>query len=104
HEDLRAPAEEILQRSASLVGVEAVLLVDLDPRQLLPPLRQLVALARVLLLRLQQLEPLGEPLFPRPGLVHCHRSASFVRHSLSAELRALGVTSVAGFRAATEAA
>jgi hypothetical protein len=61
--ELRASPEEVRQRRAPRVGVEAILLVDPDPRQLLPPPRQLVALPRVRLLRFQQLEPRREPLF-----------------------------------------
>src|SRR5207248_10306544 len=72
-EELRAPSEQIRQRGAPLVGLEAILLVDPDPWQLLPPPRQLVALPRQLLLRLEQLEPRCEPLCTRPGLVLRHR-------------------------------
>src|SRR5262245_61093287 len=68
-EELRPPAEEVSQRGASLVGLESVLLIDPHPRQGLPPPRQLVAAPRVLFLRLEQLEPLCEPVFTRPGLV-----------------------------------
>src|SRR5437667_1231870 len=72
-EELRAPSEEVCQRGAPLVGLESILLVDPNPRQLLPPLRQLVAAPRELLLRLEQLEPRGEPLVTCPGHVlrHC---------------------------------
>jgi hypothetical protein len=45
-EQLRAPLEEVCQRSAPFVGVEAVVLLDLDPRQFLAPTSQLVAAAR----------------------------------------------------------
>src|SRR5918998_1645559 len=62
-EELRAPSEEVCQRGAALVGLESILLVDPNPRQLLPPLRQLVAAPGELLLRPEQLEPRGEPLF-----------------------------------------
>src|SRR3989441_3286705 len=74
-EELRAPAEEVCQRRAALVGVEFVLLVDPDPRQLLPPSRQVIAAVRQLLLRLEQFEPGLEPLFTCPGLVLRHRSS-----------------------------
>src|SRR2546423_11663238 len=77
-EELRAPSEEVCQRGAPLVGVESVLLVDPDPRQLLPSPRQLVALPRQLLLRLQQLEPRRQPLFTCPRLVLGHRSSPYV--------------------------
>src|SRR5207247_6243504 len=56
-----------------LVGLESILLVDPDPRQLLPPPRQLVAAPRQLFLRLEQLEPGGEPLFTCPDHVFRHR-------------------------------
>jgi hypothetical protein len=68
-EKLRATAEKIRQRGAAFIGLEAIRLVDPDPRQLLPPLRQLVAPPRQLLLRREQVEPRGQPLFARPGLV-----------------------------------
>src|SRR6266446_2700505 len=74
-EELRAPPEEVGQRGAPLVGLESILLVDPDPRQLLPSPRQLVAAPRELLLRLEQLEPRCEPLFTCPGHVLRHRSA-----------------------------
>ena len=66
-EELRAPSEEVRQRGAPFVGLESILLVDPNPRQLLPPPRQLVAAPRELLLRLEQLEPRCEPLFTCPG-------------------------------------
>jgi|GEM_PF-2756437 hypothetical protein len=67
-EKLRAPSEEISQRGAPVVSVKSILLADPDPRQLLPPPRQLVAAPGELLLRLEQLEPRGEPLFACPVL------------------------------------
>ena len=72
-EELRAPPEEVCQRGASFIGLESVLLVDADPWQLLPPLRQLVAAPRELLLRLQQLQPRCQPLFMCSGQVFRHR-------------------------------
>jgi len=53
HQELRAPAEQIRQRSAALVGREPVLLVDPDPRQLLPLPGQLVTAPGQLLLGLE---------------------------------------------------
>ena len=44
-EDLRA-SEEVCQRGAPLVGLKSILLVDPNPRQLLPLPRQLVAAPR----------------------------------------------------------
>src|SRR5439155_3435253 len=73
-EQLRAPAEEVCQRGAPFSSLDAVLLVDPNPRQFLPPPRQLIAAPRELLLRLEQLEPRREPLFTCPGLVLRHRS------------------------------
>src|SRR5579863_3581904 len=74
-EELRAPAEEICQRGAALVGLESILLVDSYPWQLLPPPRQLVAAPRQLFLRLEQIDPRGQPLFTCPGDVLRHRSS-----------------------------
>src|SRR5262249_4836884 len=80
---------------------ETVVLVEADPRQLLPPLRQLVAAPRELLLRGEQLEPRCQPLFACPGHVSCHRSSlrwcSMVVRQIGAGHRTVGVTSVAGF-------
>src|ERR1051325_10003549 len=72
-EELRAPAEEIGQRGAPLIGIEPVLFVDRDPGQLLPPPPELVAASREFLLRLEQFEPRRKPLFACPSLVSWHR-------------------------------
>src|SRR5205814_10162316 len=72
---LRAPSEQVCQRGAPFIGLEPILLVEPDPRQLLPPPRQLVAPPRELLLRLEQLEPRCQPLVPCPGPVLRHRSS-----------------------------
>src|SRR5215831_16047278 len=64
-EKLRAPSKEVRQRGAPLVGIEAILLVDPNPRKLLSPPCQLVAAPRQLLLCLEQFEPRLEPLFAR---------------------------------------
>src|SRR5262244_3503631 len=77
-EELRAPAEEVRQRGAPLVGLESIRLIDPHPRQLLPPPRQLVAAPRERLLRLEQLEPRGEPLCTCPGPMLRHRFVSFL--------------------------
>src|SRR6266446_6683396 len=45
-EELRAPSEEVCQRDTPFIGLESVLLVDPDPRQLLTSPRQLVAASR----------------------------------------------------------
>src|SRR3954463_4152144 len=72
-EELRAPSEQLWQRRAALLGIEAVLFVDTDPRQLLSPARELIATPRQLLLGFQQLEPGGKPLFTRSGCMFRHR-------------------------------
>ena len=74
-EELRAPSEEVCQRSSPLVGLKSILFVDPDPGQLLPPPRQLVAASRELFLGLEQLEPRCEPFFACPGDVLRHRSS-----------------------------
>jgi len=84
------PVEEVLQSGAPVVGVEPIFLVDADPRQLLPPLRQLVALSRVLLFRLKQVEPRGEPLFTGPGLVLGHHRSDLLPGVSVASLDATG--------------
>ncbi len=82
-EELRTPSEEIRQRSAPLVGLEAICLVNPHPWQFPPLPRQLVAAPRERFFRLEQLAPRGEPPFTCPGLVRCHlilfpsRCASF---------------------------
>ncbi len=43
HEELGAAAEEVRKRRAPLVGLEAVVLLDADPRERLPLLRELVS-------------------------------------------------------------
>ena len=72
-EELRAPSEELCQRGAPLVGLESILLVDANPRQVLPPPCQLVAAPRELLFRLEQLEPSCEPILTCPGHMCRHR-------------------------------
>src|SRR5439155_4483980 len=75
-EELRAASEEISEGRFSFAGLEAVLLVDSDPRQLLPPPRQLVATPRHFLLGLEQLQPGRKPLFTCSGLMVSHRFLS----------------------------
>ena len=77
-EELRAPSEEIGQRGAALVGLEAVLLVDSNPRQLLPLPRQFVAAPGQLLLGLEQLQPGRKPLFTCSSLVIGHWFSPFL--------------------------
>src|SRR5258708_3408880 len=83
NEELRTPSEEICQRGPPLVSLESILLVDPNPRQLLPPPRQLIAAPRELLLILQQLDPRCKPLFMCPGLVLGHRFSPCFRHPSS---------------------
>src|SRR5437870_6204303 len=72
-EELRTPIEEIRQRLRSVVGLEAILLVDRHPRQLSPLARQLVIAAGQLLLASQQLLAGDKPLLARSYLVLRHR-------------------------------
>jgi hypothetical protein len=55
NQELTPAIKELRKRARAAVGVEAVLLVDGDPRQLAAPARQLVAQAGVLLLAGEQL-------------------------------------------------
>src|SRR5262245_619680 len=72
HEKLRPATEEIHQRRTPVVGLESILLVEPYPWELLAPLRQLVAAACELFLRLEQLESRSQPLLTGPGLVLRH--------------------------------
>src|SRR5207302_3257863 len=85
NEELRASSEEISEGRFSFVGLEAVLLVDPNPRQLLPSPGQLVAAPGQFLLGLEQLQPCRKPLFACPGLMISHRflSSHLVGHRLS---------------------
>jgi hypothetical protein len=71
-EELRTPLEEVSQRGAPCVGVEVVVLVDPDPRQLLPSSRELVAAPGERFLLLEELEPGCAPLLPCPCRVLGH--------------------------------
>src|SRR5215216_2311945 len=73
HEELSAPTEQIRKRRASFVDLEAVVLVDSDPGELLPPPGELVAAPSQLLLGLEQLEPGHKPLLTRSCRVLSHR-------------------------------
>ncbi len=69
NEQLRTPAEKINQRGASLVGLELIILLDANPRQVLPPLRQFVATMRKFFFCFEQIESCCEPLFTRSRFV-----------------------------------
>ena len=60
-EQLRAAVEQLAQRLGALVGVEPVVLLNANPRQLAPLPRKLVAQPGVLLLAVEQLLACGEP-------------------------------------------
>jgi hypothetical protein len=68
-QELRAASEEVRQRGASFVGLEAVFLVDSYPGQFLPTLRQFVAAPRQFLLGFKQIQPCRKPFFMRSDLV-----------------------------------
>jgi hypothetical protein len=72
-EELRASGEQIGERRCAVVGLEAILLVDPDPRELLALSRKFVATPRQLLLRLEQLHAGCKPLLSCPGLDIGHR-------------------------------
>jgi hypothetical protein len=52
-EELRASSEQIGEGCRAIVSLETVLLINSNPRQPLPPLRQFVATPRQLLLGLE---------------------------------------------------
>ena len=68
-EELRAPTEEVGQRRGAGFGLEAIVLLDGDPGQLLALAGHVVAAAGQLLLGLEQLEAGGEPLLASGGWV-----------------------------------
>src|SRR3954447_2154156 len=72
-EELRAAVEQVRQGLRPLVGLEAVLLLDLHPGQLATPLCELVTAAGVLLLEPKQLLAGLVPLLARPGPRLRHR-------------------------------
>src|SRR5579862_8753784 len=74
NEQLRASAEEVRQRGVPFVGLESILLVDPDPRQLLTLARQLVTTPRQLLFFLEEREPSLQPFFTRPHFMLRHSS------------------------------
>src|SRR3984893_673869 len=74
-QQLRAPAQELLQRPRPLGGLEEILLVDPYPRQLAPLACELIAHAGQLLLALEQLHASSEPLRAGVRPVCRHRVA-----------------------------
>jgi hypothetical protein len=83
NEQLRAPVEELGQRLRPVLGLEAVLLVDGNPRQRLPLPGELVAPAGELFLLCQKRGPGGQPLLARAQRVLAH----LVRHFVAAIMR-----------------
>ena len=75
-QELGAAVEELGQGPGSVVGVEAIVLVDLGPGQLAALAGQLVAHPGVLLLALQQFLASGLPLGTADNLVTSHRGLS----------------------------
>ena len=71
--ELGAASEQVCQRSAAFVGLEAVVLLDPNSGELLPLPGQLVAAPGQLLLGLEQLEPGRKPLLTRSCRVLRHR-------------------------------
>ena len=80
-EELRATSEEIGEGRLALIGLEAILLVDSNPGQLLPLLRQLIAAPRQFLLGLEQLQPSCKPLFTRSSLVNADEAGLFMKRT-----------------------
>src|SRR3954463_2446949 len=107
NEELRAPFKQVHQRGVPLVSLKLILFVDSNPWQFLPSPRQLIAVLCKFLLRFQQFKPCGQPLFPCPGLMCCHRLfSSFCRYdlvfaaheiNLAPDIEMVGVTNVSGF-------
>ena len=73
YEQLRAPAEELRQVSAALVGFELVGLLDGHPGERTPLSSELVALSGQRFLSIQELLARRDPFLARSGWVHRHR-------------------------------
>jgi hypothetical protein len=71
-DELRSSSEQIGKRRHALVGLKTVFLVNSNPRQPLPPLRQFVATPCQLLLGLEQLQPGRKPFITCSNLVISH--------------------------------
>src|SRR5260370_8669376 len=72
HEQLRPAEEQAGNRGLTALGVEAVVLVEANPRQLPSPASEVVVEAGQLLLGPEALEPSGAPPFPRFRLLFRH--------------------------------
>jgi len=82
-EELRAAVEELGERPGSVLGLEAVILLDWHPRELPSLACELVVAARQLLLLGKQRVSLGLPLFLGRDPVLGHRSDTSFRISHS---------------------
>src|SRR5690349_8168758 len=71
-EHLRAPAEQLSERLHAVVGVEAVVLVDPDPRQLTAATGELVTAAGVRLLVVEEFESSLQPVLTATDRVRGH--------------------------------
>src|SRR5215207_9772072 len=91
-EQLRAAVEELGKRLRPLVGLEAVLLFDRHPGQLLPLARKLVVAACELLLALQQPLACGPPFLARAGPSRHQSASSASAASLSSAISQPGPT------------
>src|SRR5581483_5666050 len=86
------------QRRVAVVGLEPVVLVDPDPRELLPEASHLVAAVGQLLLGVEQRAPRREPLLTRRRAVGRHLRPSFVgaAHRVSPSRAAAGGSALGG--------
>jgi len=77
NEELRSPSEEISEGRFPFIDLEAVLLLDTNPRQFLPLSGKLVAAPRQLLLGFEQLDPGCGPFLARHNLVRSGQCVVF---------------------------
>jgi hypothetical protein len=75
-EELGAPPKEVRQALCAVLGVEAVRLLDRNPRQLLTHARDLVASVKVALLGFEQSSARRQPFLAGPSCVCRHRRSS----------------------------
>src|SRR6516165_203562 len=100
-QELRTPPEKIFKRGSPFIGIEATGPVDRNRWQLLPLLRERVAVPRQLLLGLKQCCPRGQPLLacPDPTCRHLVSPLMMVtRLRLGAGHPAAGVTNMPRYR------